>query len=345
MNDIMSAVSRLCDANAVCGREYACFQYLKHEFGYLFDECHQTPLGSFTGIIKANNDNAKTVLIDAPLDESGFTVTKICGEGFLKICVNGTVDTRTLSASDVTVFGKTAVNGVFTSTPPHLQAPGDSDKPLTVDSFYIDTGLDSAECAKLVTIGDIAALSSSCTELLNGNITGRLLGNKACAAAALYAAKTLGKKRKVNIIIRLTAGTEVGSKDAKTSITPPPDYVMVIDRANAFVGGEPERCKNVALGKGAVISYTAASSVRMTKKVADVANRKGIAHQLISQGNGTASNITSAAIATHGAHTCLIELPVKNRFTQSEIVSKNDIESASQLICAFIKALEDGENV
>lgn len=345
MNDITSVISRLCDANAVCGREYTCFEYLKHEFGYLFDECHQTSLGSFTGMIKANNDDAKTVLIDAPLDESGFTVTKICGNGFLKVCANGTVDTRTLSAFDVTVFGKKAVNGVFTSTPPHLQSPGDSDKPLTVDSFYIDTGLDSTKCAELINVGDIAALGSSCTELLNGLVTGRLISNKACMAATINAIEMLGKNRAINIMVRFTAGTEVGSKDAKTSITPPPDYAIIIDRANAFVTGQPEYCKNVIQGDGAVISYTAASSVRMTKYVKSTAEKRYIPHQVISQGNGTASDITSVAIATHGAHTCLVELPVKNRFTQSETVSKNDIASASNIICEVIKQLEDGENV
>lgn len=345
MKELSEIISCLCDANAVCGREYAAFDYLQSNFGGLFDECRMTPIGSFVGIIKAKHDNARAVLIDAPLDEPGFTVTKICGGGFLKACANGQTDTRTLSASDVTVLGKKAINGVFTSTPPHLQAPGDSDKPLTIDGFYIDTGLSDEECRASISVGDVAILSSECTMLLNGNMTGRALSNKACMAAAIKALQELGKERKVNIICRFTAGTEVGSKDAKTTLGYDIDYAIIIDRANAYTVGAPERSKGVALGGGAVISYTAASSVRFTKYAASVAKQHGIKHQLTADGNGTASDITSVAIATHGAHTCLIELPVKNRRTQSEIVNISDAEAIKELCSALICRLEDDENV
>lgn len=346
MKELSEIILCLCDAKAVCGREYAAFDHLQSNFGGLFDECRMTPVGSFVGIIRAKHDNARTVLIDAPLDEPGFTVTKICGGGFLKVCANGQIDTRTLSASDVTVLGRrTAINGVFTSTPPHLQAPGDSDKPLTIDGFYIDTGLSYEECRARISVGDVAILSSECTMLLNGNMTGRALSNKACMAAAIKAVQELGKERDVNIICRFTAGTEVGSKDAKTSLCDDIDYAIIIDRANAYTVGSPERSKGISLGGGAVISYTAASSVRFTKYAASVAKQQGIRHQLTADGNGTASDITSVAVATHGAHTCLIELPVKNRRTQSEIVNISDAEAIKEICSALICRLEDDENV
>lgn len=345
MKEVFELLTRISDLNAASGREYACFDAAKEAFGDVFDECTKTVTGSFTGVIKANKDGARTLLIDVPFDEPSFTVTKIFDGGFLKVCTNGNSDVRTLAASDAVVFGKKPVKGVFTSTPPHLQAAGDADKPLTVDDFYIDTGLSDDECRQIVTVGDICTLSSDCTQLLNGSITGRLISNKACIAAAVSALSELGKARKVNILCRFTSGTEVGSKGAKTEIHPMPDYAIVIDRANAYTHDAPDRNKNVIIGGGAVISYTAASSVRFTKYVSEAAKNENIPMQSVSQGNGTASDITSVAIATHGAHTCLVEIPVKNRYTQSEIVNENDILAAKALICAAVRRLEDDENV
>ena len=60
-----------------------------------------------TGLIaKINKGKDKTLLLDAHIDEVGFIVTSVLGEGFLRVTNVGGNDARILPATVVEVHGK-----------------------------------------------------------------------------------------------------------------------------------------------------------------------------------------------------------------------------------------------
>ena len=67
----------------------------------------------------------KHFLLDAHLDEIGFIVKAITNDGFIKVDKCGGIDERMLLASEVSVWGKKEVRGVFSNLPPHLQKSGE----------------------------------------------------------------------------------------------------------------------------------------------------------------------------------------------------------------------------
>ena len=146
MNETFARIARLTALAAISGRENACFAQLREQTEGLFDEYITTPTGSFAGIIRCGKADAPLLLLDAHIDEIGFVVTEICDGGFLRAAAVGGIDTRVLSASEVTVYGKEAIRGVFTSKPPHLQEAGESRKKIELRDLYIDCLLYTSRC-------------------------------------------------------------------------------------------------------------------------------------------------------------------------------------------------------
>ena len=141
-------------------------------------------------------------MLDAHIDEIGFVVTEICDGGFLRAAAVGGIDTRVLSASEVTVYGKEAIRGVFTSKPPHLQEAGESRKKIELRDLYIDTGYDKEALSKLVTIGDAVGFYAPAQLLANGLVTSKAFDDRICAYAILRAVEAVDCSRLYNRHLR-----------------------------------------------------------------------------------------------------------------------------------------------
>ena len=112
------------------------------------DEIKTDLTGSVFGFIKGKSE--KTVLIEAHIDEIGFTVTNVLEGGFLRLSKVGGIDIRVLPSQSVIVHGKKDITGIFTSTPPHL-AKGKSAEFSDLDEIFVDTGIKNI--ADYVSIG------------------------------------------------------------------------------------------------------------------------------------------------------------------------------------------------
>lgn len=346
MEDIFKLTQKLTNLPTVSGREDLGLKAFADIIKSFFDEYYFTPLNCFVGKINAASSDAKTILLDAHIDEIGFTVLKICDGGFLKVCANGSPDPRTLSASDVVVYGKKPIKGVFTSTPPHLQQKGDSDKPLKVDDFFIDTGLSDAECRELIKVGDVAGLSSTCQKLHDNKLVGKGFDDKICIVTILSALSKLNKDRKMNIVCQFTSCEEVGYKGALTATCGiMPDYIIALDVTNAYIEGFPEYRKSIMMEKGGVISYSGTTNIPFSKFAVNTAKKYGIPYQIAAEGNSTGTNTNACYVSSLGAYACLISVPLKYMHTASEIISLTDVDYTSQLVAKIITDLEDGNNV
>lgn len=242
---------------SVSGYENTAFPALEKLAAGLFDETRTTPTGSFIGILRCKKPFPKTLILDAHLDEIGFIVSGVHDDGFLSVAAAGGVDTRVLSAAEVTVYGKKTLRGVFTSTPPHLQSSGDAEKKLELKDLYIDTGLDGETLKDLVQIGDFAKLHAPAKRLLNGFVTSHSLDDKICVAQILRAVEMVDREKlNFDLYAVFSGGEEIGGVGAKTAaFSIDADFAVVLDVCNSRGPDCPNFLEDIRLGDGPVLSF------------------------------------------------------------------------------------------
>ncbi|PKM62969.1 MAG: hypothetical protein CVU97_02755, partial [Firmicutes bacterium HGW-Firmicutes-21] len=250
---------------------------------------------------------------------------------------------RILSASEVNIYGKQTILGIFTSMPPHLQEPGDSEKAMKLTDLAIDTGYSKERLEDIVAIGTPVGYRSPVARLQNDNITGKSFDDRIGITAILRAIELLkGKALPVNIAVQLSVGEETGYKGAITgSYHVAPDFAVVLDVTNAYVPEAPVYRKRIRMGEGGSISYSARTSRRLTDRAVAVAKDKGIPYQLFAEPNNTGTNSGAIQTSREGVPTVLISVPLKNMHTANEIVMLSDVLNVSRLISELTLSLTE----
>lgn len=345
MDQIYEIAKALIALPGVSGDEERALPDIQRLFGDRFDETGFTPVASFYGIRKSKKPNAKTVLLDAHLDTIGFVVTQICEGGFLKVASIGRTAEKNLSASEVWIYGKKIIPGVFASKPPHLQEPGESEKKLALSSLSIDTGLSKEVLEEIVRIGTYVGFKAE-TERLNENVAvSPSFDDRICAAAHLRALELLdGEDLGINIAVQFSAREEQGYKGAMTTAYRlNPDYAIVMDVGHAYVPGAPERRKSVTAGNGCMLSYSPQTNRALTELAEKAAEENKIPLQLIAEPGRTGTNSNAIQTTRNGIPVCLISVPLKNMHTANEIVDLRDVLAASRLVAATLRGIAKKE--
>jgi putative aminopeptidase FrvX len=330
--------------HAVSGQEYTGMQRVAELCEGYFDSYEVTPVGSFIGRINSKKEGAKTLLLDAHIDEIGFIVSEICEGGLLKVVNIGGIDPRILSASEVNIYGKKTITGIFTSKPPHLQEPGELDKPMKLEDLAIDTGYSKEQLEEIVSIGTPVGYRSPVVRLQGGYIAGKSFDDRICAVSILRALEMLkDKDLPVNIAVVFSGGEETGYKGAATSSYQiAPDFAICLDVTNAYVPDAPVFRKDIKMGGGASISYSAQTSRALTIKTVETAKKNGIPYQLFAEPNHTGTNSGVIQTSHGGIPTVLISIPLKNMHTANEVVTLSDVYETSRLISELVLSLKEG---
>ena len=165
------------------------------------DDVEIDPLGNVIGVLRCGKKNAKTVLLDAHIDEIGLIVTGH-KEGFLRFEPLGGVDFRILPAREVQVCADEPYFGVITCMPPHLSTAAEMEKAMKKDTLFIDVGLTQEEAQEKIPVGTPVVFASTCAALQNKCITGRALDDRACFCAILRAIEIVKPlKRNVDVVV------------------------------------------------------------------------------------------------------------------------------------------------
>lgn len=341
MERLYEIAETLTQVPGVSGEEERSFPYLEKTYGYLFDEIGFTPVSSFYGIRKCAKKNAQTVLLDAHLDTIGFVVTAICDNGFLRVMPVGGISEKILSASEVWIHGKETIPGVFTSKPPHLQERGESEKPIRMTDFAVDTGYSKETLEKIVRIGTFVSFKSSCAKINDHTAVSSYFDDRVCAASILRALELVRDDiLNVNVAFQFSAREETGIAGARTTAYRlHPDFGFVLDVCHAYTPGAPEDRKCIRMGGGCVLSYAPQTNRTFSEAVHALAKQENIPLQLLAEAGGTGTNSNAIQTARGGIPVCLISIPLKNMHTANEIVDLRDARAASDLLAAFLRQL------
>lgn len=275
-------------------------------------------------------------LLDAHLDEIGLIVTEITDDGFIKVDKCGGIDTRSLPALEVSVWGREEIKGIISTLPPHLQNSDDEKKAPKLSDLSIDTGYTKSQLEKLVSLGDRVTFKRNFTPLLNGLVSASCLDNRAGVAAILMCLDEL-KSLPCKITVMFSSQEEVGTRGAVVGpYSKNIDEAIVVDVSFAFTPGcDKADCGEIS--KGAMIGFSPTLDKCMSRKLVKSADENNISYQQEIMSARTGTNADVISVSESGIKTALISIPLKYMHQRVEVVDTADVECVSKLICSYIR--------
>ncbi len=339
MLDARDALAALCGIEAPAGFESAVTAKAAKLLEPLVDSCETDKLGNLLGRWACGEENAKTVLLDAHLDEIGFMVTGK-EDGYLRFCAIGGVDERMLPAGEVTLLTEPPTYGVVACLPPHVLSPEDREKAPRITELYIDAG--GAE----VPVGTVGTYRAKCFPLGEKMICAKSLDDRACFVAILRALELIpavellrGKKRSVNIVVCGSVQEELGTRGiGPAAYSVNPDYGVAVD---VTYGRSPDtpREKTFELGSGPCVGMGPECDRRLSKRLAELAKERKIPYNLEIMPGRTGTNGGKLQTSRGGVVTAVLSFPVKYMHSPVEVMHLDDLENTARLLAEWVVSL------
>ena len=289
------------------------------------DEIYSDALGN---LIVHKKGNGKKIMVAAHMDEIGVIATVIDENGFIRFSPIGGVYSKDLLARRVSF--KNGVTGVIGTE--------EENKERKILKMYIDIGAcDKASCEKMVSIGDMAVFTGEFYE--NSNcIISKALDNRCGCYVLLKALEKINSQNDLYFVF--TAQEEVGLRGARTSaFSIAPDYAIAVDVTDT--GDTPNGIKMATkLGGGAAIKIMDRSvlcDAFVRSKLAELAASNSIKYQLEIMNDG-GTDAGAISLSGSGVKTGGISIPTRYIHSPSEMINKNDLNSAVDLLCVFLEA-------
>ena len=329
--DMAEVLMTLSAARGVSGSEWGAVETARTLLAPLVDAVEITPMGNLLGHRKSPRKNAKTLLLDAHLDEVGLLVSG--REGRLLRITDGVggVDSRLLPGTVVTVLTDPPISGVVTVP----ENPKEKTEPFSLESMRIDCGLtEDAE----VPVGTPVSYGTQPFRAGEDRIFGKSLDNRACFAALLRALElTQDEDLPVNVTVLGSVQEERGGLGAETgTFAVGPDAALVVD---VTFGDSPDTPADHGkpLGSGAAIGYSPVLDRAYTERLKDLAERHQIPYTREVMEGSTGTNSMHTQIAGTGVPTALVSLPLRYMHTPVEEISLSDLESMARLVAEFLR--------
>lgn len=335
--DMKSLLGRLSAASCVTGREGAAALALEAVKPWS-SAAHFDRMGNLVAPIVPAQPDGIHLVMEAHLDEIGFTVTAVDDDGFLRVSRVGGPDLRVLPGQEVTVFGREKLFGVFCCTPPHLSRPEDRRKPPEADRLAVDVGLSRQRAVEQVAPGDFITLRREPAELLGGRLTGKALDDRAGVAAVLRALELLGaEKPPFGLTVLFCLGEELGERGAKTAaFAAAPTHALIVDVSHALTpDAKPEECGR--LGKGPMIGVSPVLDAALTARLHALAQEQGIPFQTEAMAGSTGTDSDVVSVTGPGVRTVLVSIPQRYMHTAAEVIDYADVENTARLMAAYIR--------
>ncbi len=294
--------------------------------------------GSVTFERKPLGESGGTLLIDAHIDTVGMAVSEILPGGFLACTNSGGIDSRILPSLAVRIHGKgETIKGVFCSVPPHLSG-GKEPKAPKMSELYIDTGRSTAELEKICPVGTPISYVTETVTFAAGEgerICSPYLDDKICATAAIAAISELScADLKCGVILNLSANEETNGEGALRAAERKASAALVLDVNFACGKGVPEYVC-APIGEGVSISYSSATSRRLTKLLEDTLVREGLPFKRIIETCDTGTDATRLAFSRFATPCAVMSVPISYMHTPCECASLSDAEVMAKAVSAF----------
>ena len=343
-------LDKLCHAFGPSGCEDAVADVIREIGMSRCSSCHTDRAGNvvFTHEPKLTDENTKTVMISAHMDEVGFMINEIDDEGYLHFSALGDIDPRVLCGRNVQIAGeKERIMGVIASKAIHHQTAEERAKITEVDDMYIDIGAENREDAeKRVSIGAFGTFFHPCLGVFGENgqyYIGKALDNRAGCATMLSVMRRLSEGEIASphrlcfcFTVRGEAGPS-GAGIAADSVRP--DVAVVVDATVAAdLPGVSAPLKMTEFGKGCVLSFADEKTLYtegLVNAAKAIADKNGIAVQVKGK---TLGGRDAAEIQRRRTGVGIVSLctPVRYARTAFSLLCKKDLEATEALLAVLV---------
>lgn len=333
--DILETLIKLCDTDGISGYEKNASQVAKNLLEPLVDECYIDKFGSVIGKKISKNPNAKTIMLDAHIDQIGFVVSDITKDGFIKFSQVGGVDPRMLLSLDVFVLGKEKLRGIVSCKPPHIVT--DFKKAIPITDMAIDIGMTKERALEFVKIGNPIIFAESVYSISKDSVTGKCLDDRAGVLSILEVLEKLkDDELDVNVVAIFSGTEEIGGLGVTVATYDlRPDFAIAIDVTHGKTPDAPPPRTNemgkIYIAKGPNLHKKLAENLIRTAKAYD------IPYGLEIEEGATGTNARHIQVSREGIPTALISIPLKYMHTPIETIKISDLKHTTNLIYRFIK--------
>ncbi|BAS27013.1 M42 family metallopeptidase [Limnochorda pilosa] len=341
-------LQELTEAPGVPGFEGPVRDVMRRHLEPVADEIVTDNLGGVAGVLRGASGRPR-VMVAGHLDEVGFMVSHVTGEGFLRFQTLGGWWHQVMLAQRVRVLTRQGEHtGVIGSKPPHLLSPEDRKKPVEIAEMFIDVGATSREEAEALGIrpGDPVVPLCPFTRLGSGKLLmAKAWDNRAGCAAAVRVLHDLKGSDHPNTVYGVgNVQEEVGLRGAQTmSERIDPDVAFAVDVGIAGdTPGVKETEARARLGQGPVVLLYDASMVPhrgLRDLVVDTAAEEGIPLQFEVMPRG---GTDAGRMHLHGSGTPSLALgpPVRYIHSHASVLHEEDLEQTVRLLTAVIRRLD-----
>ena len=331
-------LKELCLINGVSGDEDRVRECISGKVRDFCDEMTTDNLGNLI-CFKKGKSSGKKLMICAHMDEVGFIITSVNGDGTLAFDMVGGIDPAVVIGRQVTV-GE-GLSGVVGATAVHNLSKEQRESAPTTSSLYIDIGAaDKAEAEKYVHPGDCAYFDSEFTELGGGRIKSKAIDDRAGCAMMI---KLMQEELEYDTWFVFNVQEEIGLRGSRVSaFTVAPDFALVLESTTAGdidgVFGAKRVC---SVGNGAVVGFMDRSTIydkELYRLAFDLAEKNGIPCQtktMIAGGNDSGA----IHISGKGVRTIALSLPCRYLHSPSSVIQWSDLDNSYKLVRLLAKEI------
>lgn len=329
----------LCLLNGASGDELAVTEYIINQIKD-FCEYKIDNLGSIIAFKKGNKTPEKKVMLAAHMDEVGFIITYITGDGYLKFSPVGGIDPRVVIDRTVKIG---EIKGVIGATAVHLLNADEKNNAPSFESLFIDIGAKNKdEALKYVSLGDYAYFESDFADIGNGFLKAKALDDRIGCALLIELIKS---NLEYDTYFCFNVQEEVGLRGSTcTSYQVQSDISVILESTTAadLCGvSDGERC--CVLGDGPVVSFMDGRTIydkRLFELAFDIAEKNDIKIQTKTAiaGGNDAGAIQSSG---RGSRVIAISLPCRYIHSSASVIKRSDIEETRKLLEALLPKLYD----
>ena len=332
--DMKHVLETLCGCTAPSGFEAPAAQTARALLEPLVDQVSIDRMGNVIGVRRCGKPGAKTVLLDAHLDEIGLIVTG-AEEGFLRFSTIGGVDPRMLPGREVTILTDPPIPGMVAAPNPMQD---DESKAVPIPELVVDAGLTQEQAEKL--LGTPMVYRGSCFPLGEDQMCGKAMDDRSCFAALLRSLELLKDKNlDVDVYVMGSTREEVSGVGATVGTwSVQPDCCIAVDVTHGRTPDGPSD-KTFALGGGPAVGVGPNMARWMTQRLLDKAKEREIPFQQEVMSGHTGTNGWEMQISREGVATAVLSLPLKYMHSPIEVLSLSDMEGVARLLAAFAENL------
>lgn len=335
---MLELIKELCNIDGVSGGEAP----VREKIISLIDgfcEWSVDPLGNLLCFKKGRQPANKKVMFAAHMDEVGFIVTGIDGDGYLKF---GTVGGILDSALHGRVLRKGGLKCVLGGKTWHLVRDDGKKEYIKLDDLYGDVGAKSKEeTEKYVSPGDLFAFDVETVDFGANSLCGKALDDRAGCAIMI---DMIRSELDYDAHFAFTVCEEVGLRGAgPAAFSVRPDVAVVLESTTAADVCGSEGGKRVTVqGDGVAVSFADRATVydrELFALVCETAEKKGIKYQVksaIAGGNDSGAIHKAAA----GVKTTALSIPARYIHTSQSTVNKADVLASRALAEAVLSAVQ-----